>query len=30
MEDRSTIRVTALFLAGLFFTCFTRAAVSMP
>jgi hypothetical protein len=30
MEDRSTIQVTALFLAGLFLTCFTLAAISMP
>jgi hypothetical protein len=30
MDDRGTIRVTAFLLAGLFLTCFTLAAVSMP
>ena len=30
MEDRSTIRITALLLGGVFLTCFTLAAISMP
>jgi hypothetical protein len=30
MDDRATIRVTALLLGGIFLTCFTLAAISMP
>ena len=30
MEDRGTIRVTALLLAGVFIACFMLAAASMP
>jgi hypothetical protein len=30
MDDRDTIRVTALLLAGVFLSCFTLAMASMP
>jgi hypothetical protein len=30
MEDRSTVRVTAALLGGIFFACFALASLAMP